>query len=58
MKIFSLLAICLISAVLALGLGQYKKEYAAVISIGAGVIIFISVILAIIRLDKGEKVNE
>ncbi len=47
MKIFSLLAICLISAVLALVLGQYKKEYAAVISIGAGVIIFISVISSI-----------
>ena len=47
MKIFSLLAICLISAVLALVLGQYKKEYAAIISIGAGVIIFVSVISSI-----------
>ena len=47
MKIFSILAFCLISAVFALVLGQYKKEYSAIISVGAASIIFVSVISSI-----------
>lgn len=40
MELFKILGICLVSAVLALILSSYKKEYAFFISVAAGVLIF------------------
>lgn len=49
MQYFSLLALCLVATVLAVVIGQYKKEYAIVISVGASVIVFISVMSGMMR---------
>ncbi len=49
MELFRLLALCLIAAVLAVVIGQYKKEYAVIISIAAAATIFVSVFAYVAR---------
>lgn len=44
MEIFKILILCIVSAVLALVIGSYKKEYAFVISVALAVIVFIEVL--------------
>ncbi len=44
MDIFGILILCIVSAVLALLIGSYKKEYAFVISVAVAIIVFIKVL--------------
>lgn len=44
MEIFEILILCIVSAVLALVIGSYKKEYAFVISVALAIIVFIRVL--------------
>ncbi len=48
MEIFEILILCIVSAVLALVIGSYKKEYAFVISVALAVIVFIKVLKGLI----------
>ena len=49
MQLFALLALCLVTAAVAIVLGQYKKEYAIAVTVAAGAMLITATATFVIR---------